>query len=117
MADPNGCLFTRHLGMVDSDGRAHHPHPTTGRELDGLPWANLLKRSWAIDVFVCPRCAGPMRPIAVIEYQRVARQILEHLGIPARAPPRGRPQRPGQETLPFVDEPDPFEGLDPPSSF
>jgi hypothetical protein len=30
-----------------------------------------------------------MRPIAVIEDERVARKILEHLQLPARAPPRG----------------------------
>lgn len=60
--------------------------PSRGRRID---WAALLKRSWLIDVLVCPRCAAPMRVISHIEDERTARRILEHLGLPARAPPRG----------------------------
>ena len=45
---------------------------------------------------MCPKCEGPMRVIAFIEDERVARKILEHLGLPtgvptvtpARAPPQ-----------------------------
>ena len=58
-----------------------------------------------------------MRPVAVIEDERIAHKILTHLGLPARPPPRGHPRRPGQETLPVVDEPEPFVGFDPPSLF
>ncbi len=71
----------------------------------------LLKRAYAIDVLTCPRCAGPMRLLSVIQDERVARRILEHLGLPARAPPRGHPWRAGQEQL-ALDEPDRFDGLD-----
>ena len=47
--------------------------------------AVLMKRAYAIDVLRCPRCAGPMRLVAVIQDERVARRILEHLGLPAKA--------------------------------
>jgi hypothetical protein len=59
-------------------------------------WSTLMKRAFQIDVLVCPSCAGPMRLIALIEDERVAQRILAHLGLPARAPPRGRPWRPAQ---------------------
>ena len=68
----------------------------------------MLKRTYEIDIFVCARCQGPTRVIAVIEDDRVARRILEHLGLPA-APPRGRPWRPGKQTLAFD-----FDGIDMP---
>ena len=51
-----------------------------------LAWAVLMKRAYAIDVLICPRCQGPMRLLSVIQDERVARRILEHLSLPARAP-------------------------------
>jgi hypothetical protein len=69
------------------------------RRLDGgrllataprLDWATLLKRTFQIDVFVCPRCHGPTRVIAAITEPAVIRKILGHLREPpARAPPSG----------------------------
>ena len=71
----------------------------------------MLKRAWLVDALVCPRCHGPMRMVALIEDPFVARKILEHLGLPARAPPRGRAAWQGHEELPvhegpFVNTPD-----------
>ena len=54
-----------------------------------------------------------MRMIAVIEDERVARRILDHLGLPSRAPPRGRPRRPGQQLLPLAGADDDVDGIDP----
>ncbi|MFO0449717.1 MAG: hypothetical protein ACK52I_13850 [Pseudomonadota bacterium] len=31
-----------------------------------LPWADLLRRVFGIDVLVCPQCAGPRRVLAAI---------------------------------------------------
>ena len=74
-----------------------------------LEWAVLLKRAYAVDVLTCPRCAGPMRRVSVVKDERVARRILEHLHLPARAPPRGRPWRSGQLAL---DDRDRYDGID-----
>ena len=74
-----------------------------------LEWAVLLKRAYAVDVLTCPRCAGPMRLVSVVKDERVARRILEHLHLPARAPPRGRPWRSGQLAL---DDRDRYDGID-----
>ena len=48
------------------------------------------------------------------ERERVAAKILRHLGLPARAPPRGRPWRPGQQQLALRDDADRFDAVDPP---
>lgn len=45
-----------------------------------------MKRAYATDVLVCPRCSGPMRLVALILDERVATRILLHLG--SRSPPR-----------------------------
>ena len=42
----------------------------------------------------CPRCGATLRLVAAIEDSAVARQILECMGLPARAPPVG-PATPG----------------------
>jgi hypothetical protein len=56
------------------------------------------------------RCAWS----AFVDDERVARKILEHLGLPARAPPRGQGHR-GQQLLPLGDATADLDGiLDPP---
>jgi hypothetical protein len=58
-----------------------------------------------------------MRLIAVIDNELVARRILQHLGLPQRAPPRGRGRCSGQDHLPGLDarpeSADAFDGVDP----
>lgn len=61
-----------------------------------LDWASLIKRTFLVDVLVCPRCSGPMSLIAFIQDEHIARKILDHLGLPSRPPSRGPPARPAQ---------------------
>ena len=60
-----------------------------------LPWAALLQRVYAIDVFVCTGCGGRRRIIAAITQPAFAVAILTHLGLEnpsdARAPPSPSP--------------------------
>ena len=42
---------------------------------------------FAEDVLNCPRCGGRMRVVAAVTSPTGIRQSLEHLGLPARAPP------------------------------
>jgi hypothetical protein len=62
-----------------------------------LDWAALLQRVYATDVLACGKCGGRMRVMAFVTDHDVVRAILEHLGLPASAPPqaaaRGPPQR------------------------
>ena len=61
-----------------------------------IPWARLLARVFSIDVETCPHCQGRVKIIAAIEDPAVIVKILEHLGLPSRAPQihsaRGPPQ-------------------------
>jgi hypothetical protein len=58
-------------------------------------WAELMRRTFGIDVLECPRCGGRLRLMALIEQARTVERILRHLGVPtdlpeprsARAPP------------------------------
>ncbi len=57
-----------------------------------IPWADLLRKVFAIDVLACPECTGRMRLIAFIAEARVAKRILDHLGLDSTGPPLGRAQ-------------------------
>jgi hypothetical protein len=50
------------------------------------PWAELLKRVFAVDVLRCPDCGGRRRIIASITQGSVIRAILATLGLPTEAP-------------------------------
>ena len=51
-----------------------------------ISWARLLKRVFGIDVETCTECQGKMKIVAAIEDPRVIKKILDHLGLPTRAP-------------------------------
>ena len=78
-----------------------------------VPWAELLKKVFAIDVLACPECSGRLQMIAFIADQGTARRILEHLELDATGPPvavgRGAPE--SIEPTPDYDVADPvYEG-------
>ena len=51
-----------------------------------IPWADLLKRVFMLDVLACP-CGGRRRMIAFITERAVIKKILDHLGLPTTGPP------------------------------
>ncbi len=53
-----------------------------------LSWAKLLKRVFELDLEHCPNCGGEPKIVAAILEQRVIEEILTHLRLQARAPPR-----------------------------
>ncbi|MBX3028226.1 transposase [bacterium] len=57
-----------------------------------VAWAELLRRTFALDVLACPDCGGRLRLLATIADPRVIARILGHLGLP-REPPRPAPPR------------------------
>jgi hypothetical protein len=44
-----------------------------------IPWAELLKRTFGIDLTVCPHCGGHVRVIATIIRKEAIQEILGHL--------------------------------------
>lgn len=62
-----------------------------------IPWAELLRKVFAVDVLECPRCVGRIELIAFIAEPAVVRRILDHLGLDSRAPPLAK-------ASPFGDE-------------
>ncbi len=57
-----------------------------------FPWADLLRRVFAIEVLACSDCGGRLRLLATIEERAVVEKILTHLGLSA-APPCPSPAR------------------------
>ena len=59
------------------------------------PWAELLKRTFEVDVLQCPRCKGPMQLVAMVTDPPSIKRMLRHLGEstdpPARQEARGPP--------------------------
>ena len=59
------------------------------------PWAELLQRTFSVDVLTCPSCQGRMRLLAVVKnpagiarYLAAAGELTE---VPGRSPPRAPP--------------------------
>jgi len=48
-----------------------------------LDWAGLLRRTFALDVWVCVRCGGRRQVLAYLTAPCGVSAILEHLGLPA----------------------------------
>jgi hypothetical protein len=49
-------------------------------------WADLLRRTFAVDVLDCPECGGRLRLLATITQREVIERILSHLGLPTVSP-------------------------------
>jgi hypothetical protein len=55
-----------------------------------IPWSDLLRHGFDLDALRCPRCAGTMRVVAVVQDRDECLRYMEHAGIPTR---RDVPQR------------------------
>jgi hypothetical protein len=70
-------------------GRAEPPATGDGerrRDGAGLRWAELMRRTFGIDVLACPRCGGRLRLLALIDQASVIARVLGHLGLPSEVP-------------------------------
>ena len=71
------------------------PPPRTGYVRPRhLAWAELLRRTFALDVLECPDCGGRLRLVATIADPRVIARILAHLGLPLEPPGPVPPRQP-----------------------
>ena len=75
---------------------AENVEPEKGVRKSGYrPWAELLQRTFAVDVLTCPSCQGRMRLLAVVKNPvSIARYLTatgELTDVPDRSPPRTPP--------------------------
>jgi hypothetical protein len=77
---------------ADVDAAVSEPPP---RRSGYRPWAELLARTFGIDVLACPKCHGRMKLVALIKEPRSITRFLAALGeptdVPVRSPSRGPP--------------------------
>jgi hypothetical protein len=52
-----------------------------------ISWAQLLKRTFKIDVLKCDKCGGRMKLVGVVFDQPTITTTLRALGLPVRVPP------------------------------
>ena len=112
--------LTRYCGVLASHASLRSqvvPKPTgeaaggTAEKPSGkshyIPWAELLRRTFAIDI-TCGKCGKPLRLIALIKNQDIAKKILVAMHLPAEAPElhparpppgSGREERGGEERV------------------
>jgi len=78
---------------VDSSVTAdEHARGSDKSRSGAYQWAELMRRTFGLDVLACPRCGGRLRLVALIEDASVVRRILRHLGLPTEVP-EPRPAR------------------------
>lgn len=64
-----------------------------GRAARTGPWADLLRRAFAVDVLACPRGGGRRRVGATIADPALVQRVLDHFGL-ASPPMRADPAQP-----------------------
>jgi len=94
---PNAKLRANAVAHARPTPMPEAPATETQTRAERETWSELMRVTFGLDVLACPRCGGRMRHIATILDARVARRILEHTGMPSRAPP----QHPSREPPPF----------------
>jgi hypothetical protein len=60
-----------------------HTNPTPARH----PWAYLLKRTFRVDVTICPRCAGALRLVEIATEPMSIHRLLVRAGLAPMPPP------------------------------
>ena len=72
-------------------------------------WAELLRKSFAIDILKCSQCGGKMKILVAIMDGRVIKAILENQGLPSEKPKlfpaRAPPQKESQSDFDFCQIP------------
>ena len=82
----------KQLAAGPQESEAAEPGP---RRCPYRPWAELLMRTFAVDVLCCPRCSGRLRLVALMTEPKEIRRYLRAVGEPTegpdRSPARGPP--------------------------
>lgn len=71
-----------------------------------IPWADLMRHGFNLDVLRCPRCSSGMHVVAVVQDRAEARRYLAHVGIP---PSDSCPERSRRDVPQRAWDPVPFD--------
>jgi hypothetical protein len=99
-AIPASASVRRQHAQRRARARLRVPHRSGRRRSrrQRLPWADLLRRVFGIDVLVCPQSAGPRRVLAAIHDPAAIARLLAALGLTAAgADPAGCRARPAAQ--------------------
>ncbi len=86
---PTSLIATEHgadgqdSGLRSAGPSDKKPKP---RKRKRVPWAQLLKRTFKIDVLKCDKCGGRMKLVAMVIDPPTISTTLRALGLPVRAP-------------------------------
>ncbi len=94
--------FTLKAATLPSGGESRGPRYR-------VPWAELLRKVFSLDVLACPECGGRMELMAFIAEAGVAKRILDHLGLASTGPPLAKAAAPDQAADPGPE----YAGADP----
>jgi hypothetical protein len=75
-----------------------------------IPWAELLKKVFAVDVLQCPQCHGRLKVIAYLAEGAATSEVLKHLGLDATGPPVAKAAAAPE---PGSDAATEYDGVDP----
>jgi hypothetical protein len=70
-----------------------HPPKARARSQPYIPWADLMRRVFEVDVLLCPHCLGKRRIVAFLDDPIIVHRILRHVGLDPEPRP---PPLPGQ---------------------
>ena len=103
---PNSKMRSKIIPQQNEEKREKKENPEHGK------WADLLKRSFVIDILKCAQCGGKMRVISTIQDPAIAKRILESIGIPYEPPRKAPPRAPPRQEF-HVNPPDEFSQISP----
>jgi len=110
---------TRYCGVLSSHARLRSqivpqaPTETTAtekpekpaRKSKYIPWAELLHRTFGFEI-VCAKCQSPLRLMALVKNQDIAKKILVAMYLPASVPElhSARPPPPADREARYVED-------------
>ena len=97
-APPSPAADTPPAGAPAPGAPRAPPGGGAGRPRRHVAWAELLRRTFGLDVLACPACGGRLRLVATIADPRVIATILTHLGLPLELPRPAPARQPSWES-------------------
>ncbi len=85
-------LRSRVVPQAEAQATATEKPEKPARKSKYIPWAELLRRTFRFEV-VCQRCQAPLRLVALVKTQDIAKKILTAMHLPTEVP-EPHPARP-----------------------